>query len=66
MNGLSVLTGTTRWIWVATVVAATINIGLNLLLVPRYGIMVAAITTAIGYGSLLVGVRAPWRSARRP
>ena len=56
MNGLSVLTGTTRWIWVATVVAATINIGLNLLLVPRYGMMVAAITTAIGYGSLLVGV----------
>ena len=37
-------------------IAATINIGLNLLLVPRYGMMVAAITTAIGYGSLLVGV----------
>ena len=54
--GLSVLTGTTRWIWVATVIAATINIGLNLLLVPRYGMMVAAITTAIGDGSLLVGV----------
>ena len=56
MNGLSVIQGRTRWIWIATVVAACVNIGLNLLLVPRFGIMAAAVTTAIGYGTLLAAV----------
>jgi O-antigen/teichoic acid export membrane protein len=33
--------------------AGLINIGLNLMLVPRYGYAVAAVTTLIGYGLLL-------------
>ena len=36
----------------ATGMAAVINIGLNLLLIPRYGMIGAAISTSIGYGSL--------------
>jgi O-antigen/teichoic acid export membrane protein len=32
-----------------SVVAATINIGLNLLLIPRYGIVAAAATTVFAY-----------------
>jgi O-antigen/teichoic acid export membrane protein len=55
-NALSILQGNTRWIWVATVAAAIVNVGLNLAFVPRWGIIVAAIATAVGYGTLLVGV----------
>jgi len=39
-----------------TILAAGVNIGLNLLMVPRYGIMAAAVNTAIGYGVLLLGI----------
>ena len=38
---------------IAIVSAGLVNVGLNLLLVPRYGYMAAAITTLIGYIVLL-------------
>lgn len=44
----------TGWIPVVTAVAAALQIGLNLLLVPRYGIMAAAVNTAVSYGALAV------------
>ena len=37
-----------------TVTAALINIGLNWLLIPRYGYIAAAYTTLVGYACLLV------------
>jgi len=37
-----------------TLVGAIVNIGLNLVLVPRYGILAAAITTALGYAMMAV------------
>ncbi|MBI4442272.1 MAG: lipopolysaccharide biosynthesis protein [Acidobacteria bacterium] len=37
---------------VLTAAAGAINIGLNLLFVPRYGIVAAAVNTAVGYGTL--------------
>ncbi|ADJ13944.1 polysaccharide biosynthesis protein [Halalkalicoccus jeotgali B3] len=39
---------------VATGTAAVINLALNLLLIPRYGMAGAAIATSIGYGSMVV------------
>jgi O-antigen/teichoic acid export membrane protein len=40
---------------VATIIAATVNIGLNLLLVPRFGIMAAAFDTFVAF-ALLFGI----------
>jgi O-antigen/teichoic acid export membrane protein len=37
-----------------TLAGAVTNIGLNLVLVPRYGIYAAAVTTAVGYGVMAV------------
>jgi len=45
-----------------TVGAAAVNVGLNLWLVPRYGVMAAAWTTALAYGVMLF---LAWWSARR-
>lgn len=53
MNQLSVVAGDTRWVWVATVVAAGVNVGLNVLTVPHWGITAAAFNTAVGYAVLL-------------
>lgn len=44
----------TFWISVNTMTATIINIGLNYLLIPRFGIVVAAYTTLFGYLCLLV------------
>lgn len=56
MDSLSVMIGRTRWLWVPTAIAAAVNLGLNLALVPRYGATAAAIDTALAYGALLIGV----------
>ncbi|HEX5041186.1 MAG TPA: oligosaccharide flippase family protein [Candidatus Limnocylindria bacterium] len=56
MNMISILAGNTRYVWIATVAAAGINITLNLLTVPRFGALAAAINTAVGYAVLLAGV----------
>jgi O-antigen/teichoic acid export membrane protein len=56
MNIISILAGSTRWVWIATVAAATVNITLNLLTVPRFGASATAVNFAVGYAVLLVGV----------
>jgi O-antigen/teichoic acid export membrane protein len=43
-----------RLIPVITLVASTVNVGLNFLLVPEYGMWAAAWTTVIGFGILAV------------
>lgn len=44
--------GTLKLLILATGIAAFINLCLNLLLIPRYGMAGAAIATSIGYGSM--------------
>lgn len=56
MNAVTVLSGNTRWVWLVTVVAAAVNIGLNLYFVPLIGATAAAINTAVGYAILVIGV----------
>lgn len=46
--------GDLRPLIIATGTAAAINLGLNLLLIPRYGMSGAAVATSVGYGSMLV------------
>jgi O-antigen/teichoic acid export membrane protein len=48
------LVKTTRQLPAYTVISAAANIGMNLLLVPRYGIAAAAWNTVVGYSLLLV------------
>lgn len=67
MNILSVVAGDTKFISFPTMIAAALNVSLNLWLVPKWGIFAAGLTTAICYGSLLILVtayrmrRVPWR-----
>jgi O-antigen/teichoic acid export membrane protein len=56
MSAITLIEGKTGRVWLATVIAAGVNIGLNLLLVPRFGMVAAAVDTVLGYGVLLVGV----------
>ena len=56
MNAVSMIAGRTRWVWVFTLLAASINIGLNVVLIPRIGALAAAINTMVAYAVLLVGV----------
>lgn len=44
----------TQFNWVVTGVAAALNIGLNFVLVPRYGMVGAAITTVLAYTVMFV------------
>ena len=46
----------TQFNWVVTGVAAAVNIGLNLLLIPPYGMMGAAIATIAAYSTMFVGM----------
>ncbi|HEX8157774.1 MAG TPA: lipopolysaccharide biosynthesis protein [Solirubrobacteraceae bacterium] len=66
MSGLSLGMGHTKSIWIATVGAALTNIGAIYLLVPRHGIIAAAIASAIGYLVLLVAVGWLSRSPLNP
>lgn len=43
------LTKNTKYIGITTLIAATVNIGLNFIFVPVYGIMAAAVNTLIAY-----------------
>ncbi len=56
MDAVSLIAGKTRWVWLATVPAAVVNIILNLLTVPQFGPIAAAINTAVGYGVLLIAI----------
>jgi len=53
VNGL-LYTKRTKWTMIATLIAAAVNISLNLWLVPQYGIMAAAVNTFVGFLVLLV------------
>lgn len=44
----------TGWVAALTILAAALNIGLNLLLAPRFGIMAAAINTLVAFAVLFV------------
>jgi O-antigen/teichoic acid export membrane protein len=50
INTISLIVGRTTWVPLFTGAAALTNIALNLLLVPRYGFLAAAMTTAVSYG----------------
>jgi O-antigen/teichoic acid export membrane protein len=54
MNAISLIIGRTTFVWVFTVVAATVNLGLIYILVPHDGLLAAAIASAVGYLVLLV------------
>jgi O-antigen/teichoic acid export membrane protein len=56
MDTIVLVAGRTRWIFICTAAAAATNVMLNLLLVPTFGVMAAAINTAIGYAVLLAFV----------
>jgi O-antigen/teichoic acid export membrane protein len=46
----------TQFNWVVTGAAAAINVALNLLLIPRYGMMGAAVATVAAYTTMFVGM----------
>jgi O-antigen/teichoic acid export membrane protein len=46
----------TQWNWVVTGIGAAVNVGLNFWLIPRYGMVGAAISTAAAYVVLFVGM----------
>ncbi|HEY3543912.1 MAG TPA: oligosaccharide flippase family protein [Gaiellaceae bacterium] len=46
----------TQWNWVVTGIGAAANIGLNFWLIPRYGMVGAAISTAAAYAVLFAGM----------
>jgi O-antigen/teichoic acid export membrane protein/glycosyltransferase involved in cell wall biosynthesis len=46
----------TQWNWVIAAVAAAVNIGLNILLIPPYGMIGAAIATVAAYVALFIGM----------
>jgi O-antigen/teichoic acid export membrane protein len=46
----------TQFNWVITGVAAAVNVGLNLLLIPPYGIMGAAVATVVAYVVMFLGM----------
>jgi O-antigen/teichoic acid export membrane protein len=52
----------TQFNWVVTGAAAAINVALNLALIPRYGMMGAAIATVAAYATMAVGMA--WWSQR--
>jgi O-antigen/teichoic acid export membrane protein len=52
----------TRSNWIITGAAAALNVSLNLLLIPEYGMMGAAAATVGAYGALFVGMA--WKAQR--
>jgi len=56
MAAIALVAGRTHRVWIITVGAAALNVGLNLAFVPSVGTMAAAVNTTIGYGVLLIGV----------
>ena len=46
----------TQFNWVITGVAAAVNVGLNLILIPSYGIMGAAVATVVAYVVMFLGM----------
>jgi O-antigen/teichoic acid export membrane protein len=46
----------TQWNWVVTGIGAAVNVGINFWLIPRYGMVGAAISTAAAYLVLFLGM----------
>jgi O-antigen/teichoic acid export membrane protein len=46
----------TQWNWAVTGAGAAVNVGLNFWLVPRFGMVGAAVSTAVAYVVLFVGM----------
>jgi O-antigen/teichoic acid export membrane protein len=46
----------TQWNWVVTGIGAAVNVGLNFWLIPRYGMVGAAVSTAAAYVVLFAGM----------
>jgi O-antigen/teichoic acid export membrane protein len=46
----------TQWNWVVTGIGAAVNVALNFWLIPRYGMVGAAVSTAAAYVVLFVGM----------
>lgn len=57
MNHLTLVRGRTSGIWFATVTACAVNVLLNLATVWHFGIVAAAVNTAVSYGLLFLLVR---------
>jgi O-antigen/teichoic acid export membrane protein len=49
MNSITLIAGKTRWVWIFTFAAGAVNIMANLLFVPIFGILAAAVDTLLGY-----------------
>jgi len=58
MNFISMVLGRTTFVWIFTFCAAATNIGAIYLLVPDYGILGAAVASAIGYFVLVILISA--------
>lgn len=56
MNFVAITVGHTRTVPFITAISGGVNIGLNLLFVPRFGILAAAVNTVVGYAMLLAGI----------
>lgn len=54
MNAISLIIGRTTFVWIFTVFAAGVNLGMIYVLVPTDGLMAAAVASAVGYLVLLV------------
>jgi len=52
----------TQFNWVVTGAAAALNVALNLILIPRYGMMGAAVATVAAYSAMFLGMA--WWSQR--
>lgn len=60
---LVLIEGRSGWLWTGTATGAIVNLGANLLLIPRVGIQGAAQATAIGYAAMLFVVSAyAWKT----
>jgi O-antigen/teichoic acid export membrane protein len=56
MNGVTLTHGRSQRIWIVSIAAAAVNLGLIYALVPSDGLEAAAVASAAGYAVLLVGV----------
>jgi O-antigen/teichoic acid export membrane protein len=54
MNVISIVAGKTSGIGLSTIIASAVNVGANLMLVPRFGPIAAAVDTALGFLVLLI------------
>jgi O-antigen/teichoic acid export membrane protein len=54
VNVVAIVAGETSGLWLLTLCAAAVNVGANLLFIPRFGAVAAAVDTALGFLCLLI------------